>query len=185
MIALKYFSLSLILVSCSILVIGQEPLIFPKISVEVISAISTDSKRHFHYNTNTGVYYETRIGYRINKFFEVNLFVGYQLRNYLYYAEKSGNQVALIMDRHYVPFGFNSRLYLSDFFYEKMNLWKKKKKWDVYIQLGAMQLRGKDINDDRDEFYKNQGYVVPFYAYPYQIDYNHFYGQLTNGFQLE
>jgi hypothetical protein len=146
-----------------------------RVTIEVLSATSTNSKRFFTYNQNDHFYFELRAGYRVNKFFEANIFAGYKLKNYIYFAQKSANYIPLFMDRHYVPVGINGRIYLSDFFYEKLKLWKKPGRWDVYNQVGVAILKGKDINDSRDSEFRNQGYFVPFYLYPYVREYNKVY----------
>ncbi len=56
-----------------------------------------------------------------------------------------------------------------------MKLWKKLGRWDVYNQVGVVILKGKDINDSRDNEFKNQGYFVPYYLYPYITRYNRLY----------
>jgi hypothetical protein len=143
-----------------------------RITIEVLSATSTNSKRFFNSNENDHFYFELRAGYRINKNFEANIFAGYKLKNYIYFAQKNANLIPLFMDRHYVPVGINGRIYLSDFFHEKLKLWKKPGRWDVYNQIGVVILKGKDINDSRDNDFRNQGFFVPFYLYPYATRYN-------------
>jgi hypothetical protein len=146
-----------------------------KITVEALAATSTNSNRFFNYNENDHFYFELRAGYRINRFFETNLFVGYKEKNYIYFAQKNADLVPLFMDRHYVPIGINGRIYFSDFFYEKLKLWKKEGRWDVYNQLGVVILKGKDVNDNRENEFRNQGYYVPYYLYPYNVEYNKVY----------
>ena len=54
-----------------------------KITFEILSATSTNSRRFFNFNENDHFYFEFRVGYRINKIFETNLFAGYKLKNYI------------------------------------------------------------------------------------------------------
>lgn len=67
---------------------------------------------------------------------------------------------------------------LSDFFFEKLRLWKKEGRFDVYYQVGLATLRGKDLRDDREESFRGQGYYVPFYLSPYVQEYGKVY--ITN-----
>jgi hypothetical protein len=146
-----------------------------KIIVEALAATSTNSTRFFNYNENDHFYFELRIGYRINRIFETNLFVGYKEKNFIYFAQGNGNLLPLFMDRHYIPIGLNGRIYYTDFFYEKLKLWKKSGRWDVYNQVGIVILKGKDVNDSRENEFRNQGYYVPYYLYPYSVKYNKIY----------
>ena len=175
MIPKTHLTILAFIVSCSLFSVGQETLYFPKLSIEGLTAFGTDSKRFFRYNTNSDIYFEGRIGYRFNRFFEGNFFAGYQHKSYLYFAEKNGNETLLFMDRRYVPIGINARLYISDFFSEKLRLWKDQNRWDIYLQFGIGLMKGHDKNDDRENALRNQGYTVPFYKHPYVIDYNRFY----------
>ena len=163
----------LFFLSCPLISIGQNTQ--KKIAIEVLTATSTNSARFFNYNENDHFYFELRVGYRVNKLFETNLFVGYKEKNYIYFAQKNADLVPLFMDRHYIPIGLNGRIYYTDFFFEKLKLWKKEGRWDIYNQLGVVILKGKDVNDNRDNEFKNQGYFVPYYLFPYSIKYNKVY----------
>ena len=144
-------------------------------TIEMLASVEANSARFFNSNENDHFYFELRAGYRINKIFEVNIFAGYKLKNYIYFAEKNGNLLPLFMYRYYIPVGINGRIYLSDFFYKNLKLWKKSGRWDVYNQVGVAILKGHDVNDSRDNEFKNQGYFVPFYLDPYVIRYNKIY----------
>ncbi|HEX7847440.1 MAG TPA: hypothetical protein VF476_16680 [Chitinophagaceae bacterium] len=147
----------------------------------IVSAYFT-SDRHFYYNGNDGMYYEIRIGYPINKYFEVNASVGYTERSYIYFAKLSnGTEAPLFMDRYYIPVSANFRLNISDFFYEKLKLWKKQDKWDVYLQLGLVLLKGHDNNDPRESDFQSMGATVPYYKYPYVQSYGNKYPSYLAG----
>lgn len=147
-----------------------------KILIDVIGSAFFDSKRHATANGDQGVYYELRIGKSLKKYLEGHISVGYQQRSFIYYAqENSVGLVPLYMDRHYVPVGVSGRIILSDFFFEKLGLWKKKGRFDVYYQLGVATLRGKDIPDEREGSFTAQGYYVPYYMVPYVQEYGKVY----------
>lgn len=147
--------------------------------IDVIGSAFFPSKRHATENGDQGIYYELRIGKKLSNYFEGHISVGYQSRSFIYYAqENSVGLVPLYMDRHYVPVGVSGRVVLSDFFFEKLGLWKKKGKFDVYYQLGIATLRGKDILDEREESFTGQGYYVPYYIVPYAQEYGKVY--ITN-----
>jgi hypothetical protein len=147
--------------------------------VDAIGSAFFPSKRHATENGDQGIYYEIRIGKSFKNYFEGNISIGYQSRSFIYYAqENSVGLVPLYMDRHYVPVGVNGRIILSDFFFEKLGLWKKRGKFDVYYQLGIATLRGKDILDEREESFAGQGYYVPYYIVPYVQEYGKVY--ITN-----
>src|SRR4030095_8637681 len=165
--------MGLFCLSCSFISIGQE--VQKKVVIEILTATSTNSARFFTYNENDHFYFELRAGYRINRFFETNLFIGYKEKNYIYFAQKDANLIPLFMDRHYVPIGINGRIYFSDFFYEKLKLWKKPGRWDIYNQLGVVILKGKDVNDSRESEFRNHGYYTPYYLFPYSVKYNKVY----------
>lgn len=177
----KYFITVSALVSCILVVKGQETLFRKRICFEFATAFGTDSERFSQFNTNADIFFEGRIGYHFRRYLEAIAFVGYQHKSYLYYAEKSGNETLLFMDRHYVPVGVNARLYISDFFFEKLKLWKRKDKWDVYLQAGPAFTFGKDKPDSRESDLKNQGYNVPVYRYPYVNDKNKLYFTYLTG----
>ncbi|HKC36071.1 MAG TPA: hypothetical protein VKB95_08410 [Chitinophagaceae bacterium] len=170
---MSYILRKLIVLFCLLLTLisfGQN--VKNSITIEVLAATSTNSRRFFNHNENDHFYFELRAGYRINNFFEINFFTGYKLKGYIYFAQKNGNLLPLFMDRHYVPVGINGRIYYTDFFYEKLKLWKKPGRWDIYNQVGVAILKGKDINDSRENEFRNQGYFVPYYLYPYVTRYN-------------
>ena len=137
--------------------------------LEALGATLFDSERWFNHNEEEGYFYgEFRAGYKFNRYLELNAFVGYQRRYYGYFAQaQNGSLYLLHMERHYLPIGINFRIYLSEFFYEKLKLWKKKGKWDIYNQIGFAILQEKDKRDNREEFFRNQGAYVPYYLYPY------------------
>jgi len=140
-----------------------------RFTLEALGATSFDSERWFNHNEEEGYFYgEFRVGYKFNKYLESSAFVGYQRRYYGYFAQaQNGSLYVLYMERHYLPIGINFRVYLSEFFYEKLKLWKKKGKWDIYNQIGFAILQEKDKRDSREEFYRNMGAYVPYYVYPY------------------
>jgi hypothetical protein len=146
-----------------------------KLSLELLNAVETNSNKHFNYNTNEHWYFEGRVGYRLNSYFESSISVGYQLRSYIYFAQfnQPYREAPLFMDRHYIPLALNIRLYLSEFFYEKLKLWVNKEKWDIYIQISLATITGHDVNDSRETDFRSQGAYVPFYKYPYVDVYNH------------
>lgn len=140
--------------------------------IDAIVSAFFPSDRHFYYNGNDGMYYELRVGYPINKYFEINASVGYTERSYIYFAKfNNGTEAPLFMDRFYIPISANLRLNISDFFYEKLKLWKNEGKWDVYMQLGLVLLKGHDDNDPRESEFQSMGAAVPFYKYPYVQSY--------------
>lgn len=157
-----------------------------KLSVEILGSAFANSKKHFHYNTNEHIYYEARLGYSINRYLETSVSVGYQLRNYLYFAQfqQPYQEVLLSMDRHYIPVAGNIRLYLSDFFYEKLKLWKKQNNWDVYVQVGLATIKGHDVADPNETYFRSQGAYAPFYKYPYVAVYNRFQISYVGGVRL-
>lgn len=93
---------------------------------EELCLTSTNSKKHFNYNTNERWYFEGRIGYRVSRYLEPSVSVAYQERNYIYFAmfQQPYREVPLFMKRNYVLLAANLRLYLSDFFHETMKLGK-------------------------------------------------------------
>ncbi len=139
------------------------------VKIEAIGSVLFDSKRWFNHNEEEGyIYFEFRTGYRFNKYLEANAFVGYQRRFYGYFAQaQNGSLFPLHMERQYLPIGINFRIYLSEFFYEKLRIWKKMGRWDIYNQIGFTVLQEKDKRDGREEYYRNQGAYVPYYLYPY------------------
>ena len=152
-----------------ILMFCQQNKAISGIVAEAIGSTSFDSRRWFNHNEEEGyIYGEGRIGYRLNEYLEIHAFVGYQRRYYGYFARaQNGSLYLLNMERHYLPYGINFRIFLSDFFYEKLKLWKKKGKWDIYNQIGFAILNEKDIRDEQEEFYRSQGAYVPYYLFPY------------------
>lgn len=156
-----------------------------KIYGEAIGSVFFPSGRFFYHNGDEGIYGEIRCGYVINQHLEVNAFAGHEKRYYMYFARfDNGNEVPLFMDRHYIPIGINLRLNLTEFFYERLKLWKKEDKWDVYNQVGIVTLRGKDFHDDRDAYFKAQGAHVPYYFYPYVQEYGKVYLSYLAGVRL-
>lgn len=147
-----------------------------RISVELLGSAFANSEKQSTYNTNEHIYYEARLGYRLTRYFETSLSVGYQLRNYIYFAQfqQPYSEALLIMDRHYIPVSANIRLYISEFFYENLKLWKKRNKWDVYLQLSLLSIKGRDIPDPNETHARSQGAYVPFYKYPYVDVYDRF-----------
>lgn len=147
------------------------------VTAELIGSYHFNSERHSSENGDPGIYGEIRLGYRLSRYFEINAFVGYQERGFIYYAQFDNpwKLVPLFMNRQYVPVGANGRLYLTDLFFEKLRLWKKAGRWDVYNQIGFAVLKGSDKNDERDDYFKNQGAYVPYYLVPYRVEYNNFY----------
>lgn len=143
-----------------------------KITLEILASALCNSQRFYNLNETDHSYFELRAGYKLDNFFETSVFAGYKLKNFIYFAEKNGNQIPLFMQRHYTPVGINGRIYLSDFFFEKLKLWKKPGQCDVYNQVGLAILKGQDVNDSRDDEFRNNGYYVPFYSYPYVVQYN-------------
>jgi len=134
----------------------------------VIGSVFFDSERWFNQNEEENYFYgELRTGYSFNKYIEASFFAGYERRYFGYFAEQNGNLFLLSMERNYVPVGINFRLYLSDFFFEKLKLWKKKERWDVYNQIGIAVMKVKDKRDSRESYYRNQGAYVPYFLYPY------------------
>ncbi len=156
--------------SCPFILKGQDKQ--KKATIEILGAVLTNSARFYNFNETDHSYIELRAGYKLNDYFETNVFVGYKLKNFIYFAEKNGNQIPLFMQRHYTPVGINVRIYLSDFFFEKFNLWEKTGQCDIYNQVGLAILKGRDVNDSRDNEFRNNGYYVPFYKYPYVVKYN-------------
>lgn len=148
-----------------------------KVSLELLTATSTNSKKHFNYNTNERWYFEGRLGYRITRYLETSVSVAYQERDYIYFAmfPQPYREIPLFMKRNYVPIACNLRLYLSDFFYEKLKVWKASDKWDVYIQLGLFTIKGNDVHDSRESEFASQGAYVPYYKYPYVDVYHSLY----------
>jgi hypothetical protein len=146
------------------------------IRLEAIGSAFFPSDRHFYYNGDDGVYYEIRVGYPVGKYCEVNISGGYVKRSFIYFAKFSnGSETPLFMDRFYIPVAASFRVYLSDFFYEKLKLWKKQYKWDIYVQLGLVVLQGHDKNDERDAYFQGLGATVPYYKYPYEQEYGAVY----------
>jgi hypothetical protein len=94
-----------------------------KFAIEFVTATSTNSQKHFNYNTNERWYFEGRIGYRLSHYFETSVSAGDQERDYIYFAmfPQPYREVPLFMKRNYVPIAANVRLYLSDFLYEKLS----------------------------------------------------------------
>ena len=171
----------IILVSSTLTASAQETTTQKGVALELVTALGTESARFTYNNTNADFFFEARIGYKMNQYFELMAVGGYQHKNYLYFAEKAGNEVLLFMDRYYMPIGLNARVNISDFFYEKMKLWKKKDKWAVYLQGGPMVMLGKDKRDSRETELRAQGYNAPFYKYPYVIDRGRFYVSFLAG----
>lgn len=157
-----------------------------KFSVEIMGSAFATSKKHFNFNTNEHIYYEARVGYRLNPYFETSLSVGYQLRDFLYFAElpQTNDQVLLFMERHYIPIAANMRLYISEFFYEKLKAWKKQDKWDVYLQVSLGTIKGNDVSDPREAVLRAQGAVAPFYKYPYVDVYDRLQVSYVGGVRL-
>jgi hypothetical protein len=187
--SLKSSGLFFLIISCALFTKAQDSSFSnSRFAIELVGSVSPEgsltfeSARHFHYNENVGIYGEARISYRINSYFEAGLFVGRQKRFYIYFAQDQiGNQVPLFMERYYIPGGLNMRLYISDFFQEKLRLWKKQGRWDVYLQLGIVRLFGHDANDVREQEFSNQGYIVPYFKYPYVEEYGKIYPSYVLG----
>jgi hypothetical protein len=154
--------------SLPVIVYSQKKNKNSRIRIEAIGSVLFDSERWFNHNEEEDYFYgEFRIGYRFTHYIEANVFIGYEKRHFGYFAQQNANLYLLDMERHYTPVGINFRLDLSDFFYELLKLWKKKGKWDIYNQIGFAVLKEKDIRDNREEFYRNQGAYVPYFLYPY------------------
>ena len=146
-----------------------------KISVELIGSIAATSRKHFQYNTNEGFYWEARVGYQWNQYLESSLSAGYQLRYYGYFAQQQQPyaEIGLGMKRYYVPVAVNMRLNMTEFFYEKLKLWKKPGRWDVYTQVSLATIRGRDVRDmNAEKSLPAGGAYVPFFRYPYAQVYN-------------
>jgi hypothetical protein len=148
-----------------------------KTYVEGIGSFYFNSERHANDNGDQDVYGEIRIGYSANNYVSANVFAGFQRRGFIYYArfESPFRLVPLFMNRRYIPFGANLRIDITDVFYQKLKLWKKQGRWNIYNQIGFAFLAGKDKNDSRDNSFKNQGAYVPYYLVPYVVEYNNFY----------
>jgi len=147
-----------------------------KISIEAISSVHFNSERHANENGDQNIYSELRIGKPINKYFEIHISAGHQKRSFIYYAQKNSvGFLPLYMERRYIPFCINGRVNLSEFFYEKLHLWKEKGRFDIYYQLGVATLRGKDYLDEREDSFRSQGFYVPYYLVPYVNEYGKVY----------
>jgi hypothetical protein len=147
---------------------------YKKPTLELLGAVSTSSRKHFNYNTNERAYFEARVGYRLSPYFETSLSIAYQQRDYIYFAlfSQPYREVPIFMKRHYIPVALNGRLYLSEFFFEKLKAWKKKGNWDVYTQIGLFTIKGRDVHDSREGEYASAGAYVPYYMHPYVHAYN-------------
>lgn len=156
----------------------------PKFSVSVAGSVFFNSERHANENGDQDVYTELRVARRLGKYFEVNAAVGHQSRSFIYYAQtQNGSLIPLYLSRKYRPVAVSARLYLSEFFTEKLRLWKKPEKWDVYYQLGVATLRGSDRRDEREESFRQFGALVPYYATPFVEEYGKVYPAYLIGLQ--
>lgn len=144
-----------------------------QIDVEFVNFPVASSKRIFDYNTNTRWYFEGRINKKIHKYWDVGAAIGYQERNYIYFAVDNNpstyRQYPLFMKRNFMPIALTGRLYLSEFFHQQLKFWKNPKKWDTYLQLGAVWLSVKDVRDPNEDAFRNLGFYAPAYIYPYVL----------------
>ena len=163
--------------------LGLSLFVFPslaqkkKLSLEAVTSTFFNSHRHEMSNGEQYIYGEFRIGMSINNYLDAHVFAGMQKRSFIYYArfENTGSLIPLLMDRRFVPVGLSMRLYLTDFFQKNLGLIKDGTKWSIYNEAGFALLMGNDINDSRDQEYKNQGAFVPYYLFPYVEEYGKLY----------
>lgn len=148
-----------------------------KLSFEALTSTFFNSHRHEQSNGEQYLYGEFRIGLGISKYLDAHVFGAIQKRSYIYYArfDNPGALIPLFMYRWFVPVGLSLRLYLTDFFEKNLGLIKDGSKWSIYNEAGLALLLGKDINDSRDQFFKDQGAFVPYYLYPYIEEYGKLY----------
>lgn len=146
-----------------------------KFSVEIVGAAFTDSKRWFYYNGNDNIYSEIRLKYRINNIIQTGVFVGHQMKSYIYFKIEPFGENPLFMERQYFPAGIFGRVNITDVFYEKLRWIKNKEKWEVYVQTFLARMNGYDVRDDKDD-----GENI-FYKFPYVIPYGKIYSGLLAG----
>ncbi len=148
-----------------------------KLSIEALTSTFFNSHRYEQVNGEHYLYGEFRVGLGINKYLDAHVFGAIQKRSFVYYArfDNPGNLVPLYMYRWYIPVGVSLRLYLTEFFEKNLSLIKDGSKWSIYNEAGLAFLMGRDINDSRDQFFKDMGAIVPYYLVPYKEEYGNLY----------